>query len=98
MKKFESVIITKPDIQENEVEKIINKVKEIIHDGGNGEGNFEKVDDLGNKKLAYEIQRYKEGRYIVFYFQSRFELITELEKYYKQENRIMKFIVVKMED
>ena len=97
MERYESVIILKPDVEEIEIEKII-KVVETLFDGGTGEGNFEKSEDLGIKKLAYEIQGYKEGRYIIFYFKTKFETISTLETYYKKEDKIMKFIVLKMED
>lgn len=98
MSKYESVIIMNPKINNKDLEKIINNVIEIIYNGGLGENNFEKTEDLGIKKLAYEIQGQKEGHYVSFYFKSEKRLIDKIEQFYKNENNIMKFIIMRTED
>lgn len=98
MSKYESVIIMNPKINNKDLEKIINNVIEIIYNGGLGENNFEKTEDLGIKKLAYEIQGQKEGHYVSFYFKSEERLIDKIEQFYKNENNIMKFIIMRTED
>lgn len=98
MSKYESVIIINPKINNKDLEKIINNVIEIIYNGGLGKNNFEKTEDLGIKKLAYEIQGQKEGHFISFYFKSEKKLINKIEQFYKNENNIMKFIIMKTED
>ena len=91
MNKYESVIIVKPDVDTKE---IIKKVEEIV----NSNGNMEKIDELGTKKLAYEIRGNKEGQYIVFYFEGGSGLVEELERNYRIIEDIIKFITIKVEN
>ena len=57
--------------------------------------NFE---DLGIKKLAYEIKGQKEGYYIKFDFEGIGEDVTSLEKYYRLENNIIKFLNIRSDE
>ena len=56
-----------------------------------------KVEDLGKKKLAYEIQGNKEGSYAVFTFYGKPEDISETERQYRIDDNVMKFMTVKMD-
>ena len=94
MNKYESVIIIRPTLTEEDAKNTINKYKE----------NFEKlsnkpvkVEDLGKKKLAYEIQGNKEGHYAVYTFYGKPEDISETERNYRIDDNVMKFITVKMD-
>ena len=94
MNKYESVIIIKPSLEEKEQNEIIEKFESLIKENG----ELEKTDNLGIKKLAYEVKGNKEGLFVVFYFESEFDFIQELEKQYRIDDNVIKFIVVKMED
>ena len=50
------------------------------------------------QKLAYEIQKNKEGYYVVINFEAKPELIAELERQYRITDSVIKFIVVKIEE
>ena len=94
MNKYESVIIIKPTLTEDEIKGTINKYKEKFE-------NFSekpvKVEDLGKKKLAYEIQGNQEGHYLIFNFYAKSEDISEIERNYRIDDNIMKFITVRQE-
>lgn len=94
MNKYESVIIISPKINKEETEKIIDKITNLI----NSNGVVTSVDKLGIKKLAYEIMKNKEGYYVVIYFKAETSFITELERYYKINENIIKFITVRKDD
>ena len=64
MNEYESVIIIKPNLDEGEIEGIITEITDLI----NKDGEVTKVDKMGVKTLAYEIEKNKEGYYIIFYF------------------------------
>ena len=93
MNKYESVIIINPSVDEEGMKSLIKKFTDII----NNEGKVESVDELGKKRLAYEINKNKEGFYVVFNFEAKPELIAELERNYRIDDNIMKFITVKNE-
>ena len=64
----------------------------------NTDGKVNSVEELGKRKLAYEIKKQKEGFYIVFKFEANPTLISELERNYRIADEVIKFIVVKEEE
>lgn len=62
MNKYESVIIINPSVDEEGIKSLVAKFTDLI----NTDGKVEKVDDLGKRKLAYEVKKQKEGYYQVF--------------------------------
>ena len=94
MNDYESVIILVPNIEEKRKNEIIEKIRKIIIENSNeNEANFE-VEEIGKKKLAYEIKKKTEGYYIVFKFMTEPETIRELERYYRITDEIMKFLTI----
>ena len=94
MNKYESVIIINPSVDEEGMKSLIQKFTDII----NNEGKVESVNELGKKRLAYEIKKQKEGIYLLFNFEAKPDFIAELERIYRITDEIMKFIVVKKEN
>ena len=94
MNKYESVIIINPSVDEEGIKALIKKFTDII----NNDGKVESVDEIGKKRLAYEIMKNREGYYTVFNFEAKPELIAELERNYRIDDSVMKFITVKKED
>ena len=93
MNKYESVIIINPSVDDEGIKSLITRFTDII----NNDGKLEKTEELGKKRLAYEINKNKEGFYVVFNFEAKPELIAELERNYRIEDNVMKFITVKNE-
>ena len=94
MNKYESVVIINPNVDEEGVKELVKKFTDLI----NTDGKVEKVDELGKKKLAYEVQKNKEGYYVVFYFEANPNLISELERNYRITDEVIKFMSVKVEE
>ena len=94
MNKYESVIIINPSVDEEGIKALITKFTDII----NNDGKVENVNEVGKKRLAYEINKNKEGYYVVFDFEAKPELISELERNYRIDDHVMKFISVRKED
>ena len=94
MNKYESVIIISPNLDEGEIEGIITEITDLI----NQNGEVTKVEKMGVRKLAYEINKCKEGHYVVIYFEADPSIISELERNYRINENIIKFITVKIDD
>jgi small subunit ribosomal protein S6 len=94
MNKYESVIIINPNLEGEAVKAVTDKISDLI----NKNGKVDSVEELGNKKLAYEIKKFKEGNYVVFKFEAKPDSIAELERVYRITDEIIKFIVVKEEE
>ena len=91
MNKYESVVIVNPNVEENTLKELIERFQTLI----NTDGKVEQVNELGKKKLAYEINKNKEGYYVVYDFEANPKLIAELERNYRITDEVIKFIVVK---
>ena len=94
MNKYESVIIINPSLEEEGIKKILQKFTDLI----NQNGKVEKVEELGKKRLAYEIKKNQEAYYVVIKFTAAPSHIAELERQYRISDEIIKFIVVKEEE
>ena len=93
MNKYESVVIIDPSVEEEKVKELSQKFTDII----NNDGKLEKIEELGKKKLAYEVKKNKEGYYVVINFEANPNLIAELERNYRIIDEVIKFITVKAE-
>lgn len=94
MNKYESVIIINPSVDEEGMKALVKKFTDLI----NTDGKVEKADELGKRKLAYEIQKNTEGYYVVYNFEANPNLITELERNYRITDEVIKFMTIKVED
>lgn len=94
MNRYETVFIINPNVEDAGVKALIEKFSNLI----NNDGKVEKVDELGKKKLAYEIKKHKEGNYVVINFEANPELIKELERIYRITDEVIKFIVVRKDE
>ena len=94
MNKYESVIIINPSVDEEGIKALIAKFTDLI----NKQGKLEKTDELGKRKLAYEVKKNTEGYYVVFYFEAEPSLIAELERIYRITDEVIKFMTVKVDE
>ena len=94
MNKYESVVIINPSVDEEGVKALIQRFTDLI----NTDGKVESCEELGKKRLAYEIKKNKEAYYVVFNFEAKPELITELERNYRITDEVIKFIVIRKDE
>ncbi len=90
---YESIFIIKPTLSDEETEKVIQKMQEIITAGG---GEIINIENWGKKKLAYEIKKHKKGHYVLIHFKAEGPLVKELERNYRLSDAVIKFITVKL--
>ena len=91
MNKYESVVIINPTVEEEGIKALISKFTDLI----NTDGKVESVDELGKRKLAYEVKKFAEGYYAIFNFEANPDLITKLERNYRITDEIIKFMTIK---
>lgn len=94
MNKYETVFIINPSVEDAGVKSLIQKFSDLI----NSDGKVEKVDELGKKKLAYEIKKNSEGNYVAINFEANPNLIAELERVYRITDEVMKFITIRKDE
>lgn len=94
MNKYELVYILKPDVEEDGRTQLLEKFKGIIAT----DGEVENVDEWGNRKLAYEIEKISEGYYVLVNFKSGTEVINELNRNLGIADEVMRHLIVKIEE
>jgi len=93
-RKWESLFIIHPDFVQQK-DEILKKIHEIVE---SKEGKVLKIDEWGMRKLAYPIVKKNQGFYVLIEFYGLAELPKELENYFRIDERIIRFIIVKLED
>ena len=91
---YETMFIVKPTLTEEETQAQIEMVKTTIEKNG---GEIKATNDMGSRKLAYEIQKNRRGHYIVYYFTAPTQAILEIERNYRINENILRFIFLKSE-
>ncbi|MGL4572710.1 MAG: 30S ribosomal protein S6 [Clostridium sp.] len=94
MRKYETIFIQHPSLDEEVVKANIEKFKGVIENGG---GTVDTVDFWGKRKLAYEITKVGEGFYTLIDFTADPELPKELERIFGITDGVMRHIVVRKE-
>jgi small subunit ribosomal protein S6 len=77
------------------VDAYIGQLKELIT---NGKGTVDKADKWGTRKLAYRVQKYNEGVYVLLQFSSSPELVKEIERRMRVTDMVIKFITVRIDE
>jgi small subunit ribosomal protein S6 len=93
MNKYEAMYIISPTIDEEQVKALVEKFNDLISE----HGEIEKVEEWGKKKLAYEVQDQKEGYYVLVYFTANPEFPAELERIFKINEDILKYLILNRE-
>jgi len=92
MNSYETLYVIKPNLEDEERAALIQKFSAIITDNS---GEIESVDEWGKRKLAYAIDYISEGYYVLVNFKAQPELPAELERNFKINDNIMRYIVIK---
>lgn len=94
LNQYETVFIATPVLSEEQLMDVVNKFRKILTDHGSvivHENNW------GLRKLAYPIQKKNTGFYYLLEFKGNGEEIAKLETEYKRDERIMRFLTVRLD-
>lgn len=92
MNRYEIVVIVKSDLTEEEITKLTERSQTIITER---KGLIAKVDKWGKKRLAYEINKQKDGFYFFIDFVGNGAIVAEIERNLRIDDRILKFMTIK---
>lgn len=94
MRNYEVVFIVHPDLDENALNGVVDRVKGWITDAG---GAIDKVDLWGRRRMAYEIRKQREGQYVLFQAKMEPSFGTELERNLRFLEPIMRYSILAMD-
>jgi small subunit ribosomal protein S6 len=95
MRKYETIFILDPDLEEEQTQSAIEKAKGIITQNS---GEILKVEDWGKRKLAYQVKKKTKGHYILIHFMGSPALVSELERNFRVMDAVIKFQSVRLDE
>jgi small subunit ribosomal protein S6 len=94
MRRYETIFIIDNDLPEEERFPIFEKLKDLIHQHN---GLLVMIDEWGGKRLAYEIKKKTHGYYIRLDYCGKGILVDEIERFFRIDDRILKYMTVLLE-
>ncbi len=95
MNKYELCLVVNAKIEDEARNAVVESVKELITRFG---GENLAVDDWGKKKLAYEIQKMKEGNYYFIKFDAEATVPNEIEQRVRIMDNVLRFLCVRQDE
>jgi small subunit ribosomal protein S6 len=91
MRRYETIIITDPDLSAEQRDPILQRVADVV---SQGDGYLALTDEWGARKLAYEIKKKDRGYYIRLDFCGTGAVVNEMERFFRIDDRVLKFMTV----
>ena len=89
MNKYELAVVVSAQIEDDERAAVVEKCKALVERFG---GTITEVDDWGKKKLAYEVQKMKEGYYFFIQFDADATVPAEVEQRVRIMDNVIRFL------
>lgn len=90
---YESAILINAALDDQQIESIITRVKDLITTNG---GEIRDFENWGRKRLAYPIEKSKIGYYAIFRFDAPGDIVAKLERSYNLDEQILRFVNLKL--
>lgn len=94
-RQYELIYVIAPDVDDAGVAELHARVEEIVTAGG---GTIDKTDNWGRRRLAYEINRHKEGTYVLELFTGSGAIVAELDRRLKVADNVLRFLTVRVDE
>ena len=92
---YESVVITRPELTETQIDKLINDLDEIINENN---GKIVRKEQWGLRSFAYKINKNKKGHYFMLILESAPSTIFEYERQMRINEDIIRFLTIKIDE
>lgn len=94
MRIYEELFIVKPDAPEEEVDAFVEGLRTQLTNTG---ATVDKVEKWGKRKLAYKVDKYREGSYVLVQFAADAATVKELERRLRVSDVVIKFLTVRID-
>jgi small subunit ribosomal protein S6 len=95
MRIYEELFIVRPDATDEEVDPLIEQLKNVITRDG---GSLDKTEKWGVRKLAYRVMKHEEGQFILLEFKAGAEVVKEIQRRLRVADLVMKFLTVRIDE
>jgi small subunit ribosomal protein S6 len=94
MLQYETIFITDPNLPTEEVESLVKGYEQLATSVS---GKVLKIENWGKRRLAYPVQRHEEGVYVLMVIECPADLVKELDRRYRMNDRILRHLTVRVE-
>jgi small subunit ribosomal protein S6 len=94
MRRYELMLVLRPDAPEDRIQAVLEKTTRQVTDGG---GQIVKAAPWGRRRLAYPIDRYREGSYHIIHFDAPADVIGELERTLLITEEVLRHLIVRVD-
>ena len=91
MRHYEIIFIVRPDLADDDIQKLITQMEGVVGSAG---GKVEKVEKMGRRRLAYRVRKQREGFYVIFQVQGSGDTVREFERRLKVADAVIKYLTV----
>lgn len=95
MRKYEILYILRPDLDDEALEASVEKFSQLVVAEG---GTIDNIDKWGKRKLAYEIEDFREGYYVIMYIDADTDLPQELERNFRISDDVIRYMTIRKSD
>jgi small subunit ribosomal protein S6 len=95
MRIYEELFIAKPDAPDEEVDQFIEHLRTQLTNAG---ATVDKVEKWGKRRLAYRVDKYREGAYVLLQFSAGPDVVKELERRLRVSDLVIKFLTVRIDE
>lgn len=95
MREFDTTFIVQPEISEEGREALILKLRGVLERAG---AVPLEIEDMGKKKLAFEIKKFQKGHYLSLFFLDKGQSVAELERAMRLDESVLRWLTVRRED
>ena len=95
MRNYEIMFIVNPNATDEEIDKINAQIEGVVTAGG---GKIEKIEKMGKRRLAYEVDKQREGHYVLFVIGANGDIIKECERRLRVIDAVIKYITVRTDE
>src|SRR5258708_40300047 len=92
---YEVMFIVRPDMTEEDQDKLISTLDAAVTSSG---GLVKNVEKMGKRRLAYAVRRFHDGMYILLTFEGSGGLVHELERRLRVTEPVIKFLSVRIDE
>lgn len=95
MRIYETAFLIAPNLSEEDTEKLIQQMADVIPAK---KGKMIHIDKWGKRKLAYQIKKFEVAFYVFFLYKGEADIPSELERRFKQNEAVIRYLTVKKEE
>lgn len=93
MRQYETMYIINPDVETEQLAELVAKYQSLVTEHG---GEIDQLQEMGKRRLAYEIDKIREGFYVLMQFSTDTDITHELERQMRIDDKVVRYLTVRV--